>query len=276
MSFMANAETVLRKPEIAVEYTSWLAQTRLLRRQPTRKIHGVTLGGFNGFSEYHTVTGLLSDIEAGFLTGLSLSEDGAVLDVGANLGLFSLLIGQRRPQQRIFAFEPNPSTFKALEENVARNGRRNIACCQIAVADYNGVVQFASREHARANASIAADQARESGTVQVACETIDSFCRRQGIDRIAVLKVDVEGYETLVFNGASRVLAEVRPELIYFEVCPGLTRAVGFDAAGPARSLVDMGYALKRLDAGGALTAVSPEAISEILYENWIAIPAAR
>jgi FkbM family methyltransferase len=275
-SFIANAATVLRQPEIAVEYASWLGQKQLLGLRPTRQLHGVTLGGFNGFSEYHTVAELVSDVEARFLAGLSLKGDGVVLDVGANLGLFSLLIGKQEPSRRIFAFEPNPSTFEALNENVSRNDQRNIECFRIAVAAHDGMVQFASREHARANASIATDGAKQSGTLQVASKTLDSFCDRHAIDRIAILKVDVEGYETLVFRGASRILAEVRPAFVYFEVCPSLTRDACFDAAGPARLLADMGYTLNRLGPDADLIPASPEAASEVPnYENWIAVPTA-
>ena len=86
----------------------------------------------------------------------------------------------------------------------------------------------------------------------------------------------MEGYETLVFRGASRTLAEVRPELIFFEVCPDLTRAAGFDVAEPAQMLVDMGYDLKRLESDTDLMPASPEDTSKVLgFENWIGVPIA-
>jgi FkbM family methyltransferase len=273
-SFITHAATVLRQPKIGAEYAWWVAQKRIFRREPTRQLHGVTLGGFNGFSEYHTAAAFASTAESIFLTNLSLSGEGVVLDVGANLGLFSLLISKRDRSRRIFSFEPNPSTFEALKENVSRNGRHNIACFQTAIAAHDGAVRFASRKHARANASIEADGVERSGTLQVACETLDTFCQRHGIGRIAILKVDVEGYETLVFKGASRILAEVRPELIYFEVCPGLTQAAGFDAREPARLLTDKGFELKQFGMAGDLIPASPESVSEVLhFENWIAVP---
>jgi FkbM family methyltransferase len=239
-------------------------------------LHGVILGGFNSFSEYHTIAPGVSAAEASFIGDSLLASQGVVLDVGANLGLYSLLIATRDPSRPIFAFEPNPTTFEALKGNVSRSGRHNLARFQIAIAAHEGTVRFSAREHARATASIAVDGAEGAGTLEVACETIDSFCWHRGIDRIAILKVDVEGYETLVFKGASRILTEIRPDLIYFEVSPGATQAAGFEPEWPARLLADNGYALQRFGAGGDLMPAKPENASEVLhFENWIAVPMA-
>jgi FkbM family methyltransferase len=276
-SFVARAVTVLQQPKIGLEYAWWVAQKQFLSREPTLQVHGVTLGGFNGFSEYHTVAAAVSAVELAFLTSLSLTGDGVVLDVGANLGFFSLLIAKLDSLRPIYAFEPSPSTFKSLEDNVARNRLSSVTCFQMAIADHDGEVRFALKEHARANASIVIEDEDRPGTLPVASETLDTFCKRRSIGRIALLKVDVEGYETLVFKGASDVLTKVRPELIYFEVCPALTRAAGFDPAEPARMLADLGYELKRFGPGGAPTAARPEAVSEVLqFENWMAVPTAK
>jgi Methyltransferase FkbM domain len=91
--------------------------------------------------------------------------------------------------------------------------------------------------------------------------------------RIALLKVDVEGYESLVFDGGATVLSDIRPSVIYFEVCPGLASAAGFDAADPARYLANRGYALHRFSAGGELQPVDANAATAIArVEDWVAI----
>jgi hypothetical protein len=77
-----------------------------------------------------------------------------------------------------------------------------------------------------------------------------------------------------VFEGASRILAVVRPELIYFEVSPGSTLAAGFGVSRAARLLADTGYELKRFGRDGHPVRTAPEAASEVMgYENWIAMP---
>lgn len=269
-SFISRARTFIGRPEIGIEYARWSWQKRLLRRQPTRRIGDVTLGGFNSFSEYHTVAATFSDLERSFLSNVMLA-DGAIIDVGANFGLFSLLVADREPSRRILALEPNSSTFAALAANIARNNRENVECFQLAIADHDGLVNFDCKEHARANAAISVEEELHSS---VACQTLDAFCEHQQISNIALLKVDVEGFESLAFKGARRTLIGRRPALIFFEVCPVLAKAAGFGAADAVRLLVEHGYRLSRFGPAGTLEDAGPDNVAEIAgFENWIAAP---
>jgi len=67
---------------------------------PIRRIGGVRLGSFNSFSEYHFVAKNMSDAELAFLRRHSFRE-GEIVDVGANLGLFSLVVRGRFPDRRL-------------------------------------------------------------------------------------------------------------------------------------------------------------------------------
>ena len=271
--FFKNVSTALRSREIAFQYVGWVAKKFATGGVLSRNVHGVNLSGFNGFSEYHSVAGGVSKDELTFIEIFPFGE-GAFIDVGSNLGLFALLLNKRFRDRKVIAFEPNPSTFSALKKNVMRNGASQVECHQNAIADCNGSVTFSVREYARANASISNDRRQISGEdIRVPCITLDAFCKNHGISHIALLKVDVEGFESLVFKGAAAVLEHIRPGVIYFEVCPGLTRAAGFDAIGPAQHLMDHGYVLYRLDNGGELQPVDVMAASIVDHvENWVAI----
>ena len=169
--------------------------------------------------------------------------------------------------------EPNPSTLHALQKNIERNQSDQVACFQCAIADHDGIVRFASREHARANASIAGGAQVENGSLFVPCLTLDSFCLQNGIEKISMLKVDVEGYETIVFRGATSVLNIIRPRMVFFEVCPALTRMAGYDPFEPPMILAGCGYKLNRISRGGQLTSTIPrEAASVDGVENWVAV----
>ncbi len=272
-----NIATELKNPDIAVEYAGWVIRRLIAKDGPVRKSHGIRLGDFNGLSEYHWVTNVVSVDELAFIENYPF-DDGVVIDVGANLGLFSLLLNRRFADRRIIAFEPNPSTFAALEKNILRNDANHVECHQDAIAHLNGFVRFSSREHARANASISDGSAQASADeIRVPCTTLDTFCAVHSVNRIALLKIDVEGYESLVFQGATTVLSDIRPGVIYFEVCPSLTRAAGFDPTDPARCLADRGYVLHRFGAGGGLQTVDAKAASTVArVENWIAIDSRR
>jgi FkbM family methyltransferase len=270
-----NLQTALKNPRLAFDYAGWAARKFIGPGVPLREIHGVTLGDFNGFSEYHSASRNVQTEEFAFLMTYPFG-DGIVLDVGANLGLFSILVSKRSPSRDIVAFEPNASTFAALERNIERNQAVNVACHQLAVAAHDGVVTFASRENARANASITTmTRPTSDQAIEVSCTTLDSFCATRTTGRIALLKVDVEGFESLVFRGAEKLFSTRRPAVIYFEVCPGLTRAAGFDPAEPARWIADHGYRLHRLGPGGRLEPVEAVAADRVpRVENWVGVDA--
>ena len=260
----------IRYPGAAAIYPSWLFKQFI--GHPVRRICGVRLSGFSSFSEYYSAKNNISKDEEAFLRRLVLGS-GTIIDIGANLGLFTLLLRKQFPNHPIIAFEPSPSTFTALKDNVRRNRAINVSCRQIAVADYDGTVSFCTREYARANAGIlsASEDIMES-TIQVPCMTLDSFAFGNNLSEIAFLKVDVEGFEVSVFRGADRVLRVLRPRVIHFEVCPALAARAGFDPAETAAYLANRGYDLYRVARDGHLKPINVMEISEIIFENCIAL----
>lgn len=267
---LRNLRRVLLQPRISAEFIDWSLQRVTRRNGPVRRLHGVELGHFNGFSEYHSVVRGVSVAEKAFLQDYAFGP-GAIIDVGANLGLFALLMSRRYPARAIHAFEPSPTTFAALRGNLARNRAVNIQAHQVAVTNHDGLVSFSVREHARANSSIHAE-GTTGPSIEVRCVTLDSFMAATGVKQIALLKVDVEGYEPAVLDGAARLLARYRPGVIYFEVCHALARDAGFDPADAAHYLVDRGYRLHRLTTAGTLEPVEPAAAHDIVVENWVGV----
>lgn len=255
----------LRDPYLAFDAINWTVQRYLMHRQPTRSLRGVTLGDFSNFSEFHTFPKGVSDAESEFIRSHDFGA-GEIIDVGANIGYFSLLIAKANPNRRVIAIEPGGSTFSTLNSNVMRNHLR-VECLQLAVASEDGTVQFEMKEKARANSSIT----RDSAGVAVMARQLDTIVRELAISRIALLKIDTEGYEVDVLKGAMNTLKRVRPAYIYFEVCPQLTIAAGYDPAEPAQIIADAGYDLFELRGRGDLVPVRPQDASECVLANWIA-----
>lgn len=219
------------------------------------------VSGFSGFSEFHSCTAAVSESEQAFLMSSNVGP-GPIIDVGANLGIVSLLLAFRFPNRPVHAFEPNPSTFQALVGNVHRNGADNVHPHAMAVTDSEEPVLFDARPKARATASLI-DSSSEYAT-EVQSVTLDAFAERRQIQEIAFLKVDVEGYETLVFRGAEKMLAQQRVNLIYYEVCPSMTEKVGFDPILPSMMLQEHGYSLHRLQPGGALQKTDIRTVQDV------------
>lgn len=270
--FWRNVRTLIGRPTIAFDYLDWLLQSLVRSDGATRNFGDVKLGNFNGFSEFHSIARGISAAEHAFLSRHPFAP-GAIIDIGANLGLFCLTANRLLPGRRVVAFEPAPSTFAALTKNVELNGAANIDCHQAALSDRDGTATFVTLESARANSSLAMKPTAEDVCIEISCVSLDTFVAAAGLDSIALLKVDVEGFEASVFAGANAVLSRHAAKLVYFEVCPALAQAKGFTSDEAAATLEHHGYALYRIREDGTLSRAARSDIATVRLDNWVGIP---
>ena len=133
---------------------------------------------------------------------LNLLPSDNVLDVGANIGVFSVLTSLRC--KSIFSVEANPSNFQLLQTNLSLNAVRNCLSQQVAASDRRGVLHM---EGQGGLSRIARDG------VPVKSDTLDSILQNLGSPRIDVLKMDIEGHEVEALRGFSG-LRDVREAII--------------------------------------------------------------
>ena len=162
LNLAKNLITALQQPRIGLEYLGWALKKNIRTEPPTRRVGDVILGNFTGFSEYHSAASF-SRHEVSFLNTYEL-QPGDIIDVGANLGLFSLIMARRYPDRPIYAVEPNPSTATTLRSNIQRNLASNVHAHQSAIADQIGEILFCTRENARACASLRPKPDRNTAT----------------------------------------------------------------------------------------------------------------
>lgn len=267
---MRNIAAALRNPALAMEYLGW--RLHGLAGPVTFGLrNGARIGNFVSFSEYHSIRGCISKVEQDFFLSRTPNDNSPIIDVGANIGTVSALLGWEFSGRAIHAFEPAPTTFAALQRNMVMNGLDHVTCHRMALSDQPGTVEFDADPNQRATARMFTEATRHVLTVPAT--TLDAFTEAKGISSIGLLKIDVEGFEALVFRGAGRVLAERMPRVIFMEVCPALTRSAGFGTAEPARIVEAAGYRWHRLEETGALTPVTLADIEGIVLENWVALP---
>jgi FkbM family methyltransferase len=141
-------------------------------------------------------------------------------DVGANIGQTSLEALKNFPDATIYAFEPHETTFAALSANVI--GPRAHAF-NLALSDRAGEADFFDYGALATSNSLVEDaqyatRTKHDVTVRkVECDTLDNLCDRLGIEHIDVLKVDTEGHDLAVLQGAGRMLSQHRIRSIYVE-----------------------------------------------------------
>ncbi|HEY6794176.1 MAG TPA: FkbM family methyltransferase [Kineosporiaceae bacterium] len=142
-----------------------------------------------------------------------------IIDVGANIGLYSCLAAQHGPTgSRVVAFEPVPDNVAYLRRNLAENGHGvRVRVEAVAVGDRSGDVTIYQVEGdvSIGTHSVSARNASDSATslrVPMAC--LDEYVAHHGITDVDVVKVDVEGFEAAVLAGAARLLRAQRPTLL--------------------------------------------------------------
>jgi FkbM family methyltransferase len=150
-----------------------------------------------------------------------LRNEGVMFDVGAHVGVLALAIAAARSDARpeIHAFEPLPVNVERLRRNVALNAKANVKVNGVAVGADAGSVEIAAPDPRVPSMGYVAESGEVGGdTVTVPVVALDDYARENGIDAVDVLKIDVEGYEPHVLEGAERLLGERRVRAVVCEL----------------------------------------------------------
>ena len=203
--------------------------------------------------------------------GIELPEDACVFDVGANIGLFTLFVAHGRPRARVFAFEPAPPLFEVLRANAAPYaGRVHLFDCGL--AERAGTAELTFYPHSSGMSTFHPDEAQEKAALRTlmrneralgrtgaegmaGCEdelleqrfraeawtrplrTLSEIVREREVERIDLLKIDVEKSEADVLAGIAeedwgkvrQIAAEVHDLGDRLRTLPGLLRDRGFE-----------------------------------------------
>ena len=144
-----------------------------------------------------------------------------LFDVGANIGNYSKVLADFFGKTAIVhAFEPSSFTFEKLRENTA--GRSGIITNNFGFSDYDDKVLLYTNKEASGLASV---YQRNLAQMSISMEkseeillfTADNYCLENNINRIHLLKIDVEGHELNVLKGAAKLLSDGAVEFIQFE-----------------------------------------------------------
>lgn len=168
-----------------------------------------------------------------------------VLDIGANIGYFTLLASRLvGPAGSVHAFEPAPSIVNRLETNVRLNALTNVEIHRLAVSGTAGEVRLhvASSDHQ--GLSSLRDLGQHDDVIRVPAQPVDALLPR--LPRVALAKLDIEGAEYLALQGMTGLLKRDRPVLIV-EVADAFLRAVAGNAEVVAGFLRERSYSLFRI-----------------------------
>jgi FkbM family methyltransferase len=172
-----------------------------------------------------------------------------VLDVGANLGPYTLLFGQWvGPSGHVHAFEPAPAARDGLIRHVRLNDlEARVTVWPEAMSRDDGTAVFLA-DGTRGDNRLAPHDSMPVAGMEIRTTSIDAFCHRVPC-RPAMIKVDVEGAELDVLRGARATIAAMGPALaLYIEMHPRLWPAFGASREAIEAELARQGLVAERLD----------------------------
>lgn len=141
------------------------------------------------------------------------------LDVGANIGLMSLLASTCiSPAGRVYAFEPEPHTFRLLQKNISMNSIQNILTFNIGLGATKGSQEiYNNQDDNRGTSSFIKHTSEAVKAAEVPVTTLDDFIIENQIHSVRMMKVDVEGWEMEVLKGAQTLLSSPQAPIVCIE-----------------------------------------------------------
>jgi FkbM family methyltransferase len=202
-----------------------------VRVHPDSKSAGLAL--YTGLPEYDDM----------LFTDRFLKPGDVVIDVGANIGLYSLLAASKTGSGRVVALEPHPVAAQRLRENVALNRLQNVEVRAEAAGAEAGSAQLTANLDTINH--IVSDRPAD-GTITVPVRTLDSLVDPG--EQVALVKLDAEGFESAVLAGASRLLHD-RAVAAWIVEVNGLGGRYGSDDQTVLERFEEFGYSPFRYSA---------------------------
>jgi len=145
------------------------------------------------------------------LIDLLVPSDGVFLDIGSNWGWFSLFVSSKAGfHGQVHAFEPFPSSFQDLRSIVSQAGlAETVNCHEVALSDQAGEVSMFLPDKFQSGQAIMQEK-KSTGRTRIRSQTLDSLA----LQKISMIKMDVEGSEAKVIRGATQTLARCRPMIV--------------------------------------------------------------
>ncbi len=170
-------------------------------------------------------------------------EDGAILDIGANIGVMTTVLALKNRRTPVYSFEPIPENLVTLKRVVKHYRLENVTIMETALGDKNGRIQMIRPSIGKVKmqglSHVVSDPkatTKEKGSIfSVTIRRLDDMEEMQRLPRISAIKIDVENFEHQVFKGAEKLLVQHKP-YIYCELwanevrtaCIDLLKSIGY------------------------------------------------
>ena len=155
-----------------------------------------------------------------------LKEDSIVVDVGANYGYYSLLASTKNKKGKTYAIEPVIENFEVLNRNILENSFFQVISYNLAISDKSGEKEFCISEASDSSGFHGNPNAKIIKKIKIKTESLDNLFRGKRID---IIKIDAEGHEPYVIDGAREVIKGNPKIKLFIEFNPKCLKISGID-----------------------------------------------
>jgi len=231
----------IRRTYLVIRHKINGKSTKVIVENSSVTLSTTTYSEFERFYELKGEREILSDI-------ISETSDGDIFyDVGANVGLYSCLVGSAVSNHQIYSFEPHPVNAEALESNLKLNNI-NGTVFQLAISNEEGTFELSSEGTEAGLGEHSLDTSSSESTVSVSVRRLDKLRKEYNMPVPTIVKIDVEGAELDVIRGAADTFSDPHCKTLYCEVHPDRMKKFGGSQAELKSQLVNFGFDVETID----------------------------
>lgn len=189
----------------------------------------------------------------------TLKPGSIFFDIGANGGFYTVVAAKKvGVTGHVYAFEPGQSELKILRHNIAINHLTNVTIVECAVGNKSGKAQLAISSDGAMNSLAKTNHPQQCIEHWQSVEIIklDDFCQKYSITKVDFIKIDVEGAEKLVFEGARNIFLSDHEIKIMFEASDLNASGFGYSVKEFLEKIMDLGMKLYYFDRTSSLVEV--------------------
>jgi FkbM family methyltransferase len=196
-----------------------------------------------------------------------LKREMVALDVGANLGEYTLFMAKRLTAGHVISFEPMELIRIQLQENVQLNNFKHVIIFDFGLSDKQQQLQLHEVDDGNEGlGTLFLGDKRSRRSIEITLESLDDKWDSFQLLRLDFIKIDVEGSELFVLQGAKKTIARFRP-FILVEISEENFKAAGYHTADVETFFKEINYQAKRVNKEGKLeTCVSMPAFGNIMF----------
>lgn len=148
------------------------------------------------------------------------------IDVGTNIGFYSITMAKFLSQGQVHSFEPNPYIFKLFQNNLALNNLPNIKANPFGLSDKSETLTIRFSKSNLGTSSVYKTNSDFSETIQL--RPFDEYCNENNIQNIDVIKVDIEGGELSFLKGATKTINRMPKLILVMEIIEEHCKKAGY------------------------------------------------